>query len=390
MIKVSRNKKHFSIFTKQTVYVCAATEDNRLCWVGYGRRAMSEKTDGSDGSGLLEPLKLYGTAAQDCQKLSDEVPAFGDECIRESGLKVFIPESDLGHGDRANLPIRDLRLRFKGHTIGQPFLLRAGEPTHGRPTEEQGGDWLILHLEDKIYPFQVDLCLRPHEDSDVIERFLVLRNLGEQKVGVEHAYAASLQFPLGHWEATTLQGAWGGEFSYQHQSLSNGATVIESRGLNTGLAAQPTMLLQRKGRASRLSGETYACHLAWSGNWRIYADQRHDNSLRIHLGENFPDGLSPLIDEVHRLGMRFGIWFEPEMVNPDSDLYRQHPDWVLHFPQRDRVEARNQLILDFGNPEVVEYIWESMDKILGEYPIDFIKWDMNRTANAWVFRMDLC
>jgi alpha-galactosidase len=94
----------------------------------------------------------------------------------------------------------------------------------------------------------------------------------------------------------------------------------------------------------------------------------------------FPNGLQPLIAEVHALGMKFGLWFEPEMVNPDSDLYRQHPDWVLHFPGRPRTEARMQLVLDFGRPEVVEYIYHALDAILSAHEIDFIKWDMNRSV----------
>jgi alpha-galactosidase len=94
----------------------------------------------------------------------------------------------------------------------------------------------------------------------------------------------------------------------------------------------------------------------------------------------FPEGLEPLVEEVHRLGMEFGLWVEPEMVNPDSDLYRQHPDWVLHFPGRERTEARNQLILDFGRPEVVEHIFAVLDDLVSRYAIAFFKWDMNRLA----------
>jgi alpha-galactosidase len=95
----------------------------------------------------------------------------------------------------------------------------------------------------------------------------------------------------------------------------------------------------------------------------------------------FPDGLHPLIAEVQRLGMKFGLWLEPEMVNADSDLYRQHPDWILHFAGRPRSEARNQLVLDFGRSEVIEYIYQALDRLLAEYPIEFIKWDMNRYAS---------
>ena len=97
--------------------------------------------------------------------------------------------------------------------------------------------------------------------------------------------------------------------------------------------------------------------------------------------EVFPDGLDPLIDEVHRLGMRFGIWVEPEMVNPDSDLYRQHPDWVLHFPGRPRTEARYQLdpglrATGGSRPPSTTVL----DDLLSRHAIDFIKWDMNRNV----------
>ena len=94
--------------------------------------------------------------------------------------------------------------------------------------------------------------------------------------------------------------------------------------------------------------------------------------------EVFPRGLEPLIAEIHGLGMQFGLWVEPEMVNADSELYRRHPDWVLHFPGRPRTEARNQLMLDFGRPEVVEHVYELLNRLLCDYRIDFIKWDMNR------------
>jgi alpha-galactosidase len=94
--------------------------------------------------------------------------------------------------------------------------------------------------------------------------------------------------------------------------------------------------------------------------------------------DRFPNGLQPLIDEVHRLGMRFGLWVEPEMVNPDSDLYRQHPDWVLHFPHRRRSEMRNQLVLNFARDDVAEWAWDWLHKLLTDNEIDFVKWDMNR------------
>jgi alpha-galactosidase len=95
----------------------------------------------------------------------------------------------------------------------------------------------------------------------------------------------------------------------------------------------------------------------------------------------FPDGLTPLIAHVTRLGMQFGIWIEPEMVSPDSELYRAHPDWVVHFPTRPRTEARNQLILNMARPDVQDYLIGLFDHLLADHDIAYVKWDMNRNVS---------
>jgi alpha-galactosidase len=94
--------------------------------------------------------------------------------------------------------------------------------------------------------------------------------------------------------------------------------------------------------------------------------------------QKFPHGLKPLIDKVHELKMDFGLWVEPEMVNPDSDLYRAHPDWVLNFPGRPRSEARNQLVLNLARQDVRDFVLGFLDKLLNENDIAFLKWDYNR------------
>lgn len=95
----------------------------------------------------------------------------------------------------------------------------------------------------------------------------------------------------------------------------------------------------------------------------------------------FPEGLQPLIQQVNRLGMEFGLWIEPEMTNPDSQLFRTHPDWILHFPTRPPILGRNQCILNLGRPDVQEYLLETIDRLLSQNNIAFIKWDMNRNAS---------
>ena len=101
--------------------------------------------------------------------------------------------------------------------------------------------------------------------------------------------------------------------------------------------------------------------------------------------DRFRYGLTPLAAEVHRLGMAFGLWVEPEMVNPDSDLYRAHPDWVLHMAHRRRTEMRHQLVLNLARPDVAEWTHGWLDALVGEHGVDFLKWDANRafTEAGW-------
>ncbi len=94
--------------------------------------------------------------------------------------------------------------------------------------------------------------------------------------------------------------------------------------------------------------------------------------------ERFAKGLTPLIDHVHGLGMDFGIWVEPEMVNPDSDLYRQHPDWCLHVPDAARPTMRNQLWLDMSRENVRDHVFSQIDALLSDHAIAYLKWDCNR------------
>ena len=76
--------------------------------------------------------------------------------------------------------------------------------------------------------------------------------------------------------------------------------------------------------------------------------------------------------------MEFGLWFEPEMVNPDSTVFREHPDWILNVPGRTPVQERNQLVLDLSRPEVFDYLLQQIDAVLSAYDIGYVKWDHNR------------
>ncbi len=94
--------------------------------------------------------------------------------------------------------------------------------------------------------------------------------------------------------------------------------------------------------------------------------------------EKLQGGLKRLADEVNKIGLKFGIWFEPEMISPDSELYRSHPDWAIALPGRKPCRARNQYVLDLSRPEVTEYVYEAVASVLRSADIAYVKWDMNR------------
>jgi alpha-galactosidase len=95
----------------------------------------------------------------------------------------------------------------------------------------------------------------------------------------------------------------------------------------------------------------------------------------------FPNGLNPMIKKINGMGLDFGLWVELEMVNPNSDLYRSHPDWVLNFPNRTRHESRNQLILNLAREDVYNYLHTSLFDLLKQHNIKYLKWDMNRALS---------
>lgn len=127
--------------------------------------------------------------------------------------------------------------------------------------------------------------------------------------------------------------------------------------------------------ASKLGVELFVLDDGWFGK------RNNDNA---GLGdwtvnkEKFPNGLNEIIEYINKLGMDFGIWIEPEMVNKESELYRSHPDWIIHDPNRKHSHTRNQYTLDFSKDEVVDHIYNQIEKLLSDYNISYVKWDMNR------------
>ena len=134
-------------------------------------------------------------------------------------------------------------------------------------------------------------------------------------------------------------------------------------------------ILSMARQAAQLGVELFVLDDGWFGN------RNHD---KAGLGDwvvnekKLPGGIGRLAKDINRMGLQFGLWFEPECVNPDSQLYRAHPDWAIHIPGREASLGRNQLVLDLTRPEVREYIVDAVDRVLCSANITYVKWDYNR------------
>jgi alpha-galactosidase len=144
-------------------------------------------------------------------------------------------------------------------------------------------------------------------------------------------------------------------------------------------------LLDIASQAAELGVELFVLDDGWFGK---------RNSDNEGLGdwyvneEKLKGGLKPLIEKIHTMGMKFGLWIEPEMVNEDSDLYRNHPDWAFSAPNRHPMLGRNQLVLDMSRKDVEDYLYDAISRLLDENPIEYIKWDMNRSlADVYSYQM---
>lgn len=134
-------------------------------------------------------------------------------------------------------------------------------------------------------------------------------------------------------------------------------------------------LLDIAKRASELGIEMLVMDDGWFGRRNGEKDGLGDWYVNEEkLGEN----LNTLIEKINKLGMKFGIWVEPEMISEASNLYKEHPDWALSVPDREPVMGRCQLVLDMGRREVQDYLYGVLERLLSEYSIDYVKWDMNR------------
>jgi len=369
---------------------------------------------------------------------------------------------------------RELELRYVSHELG----------------EQDGYPCLRLDMKDTHYPLSVAEYIRVIPELDVLEKWMILENTGDEDILMERAYSGSVVLPADAYDLIHFSGDWGREFFPRRTRLTSGLKSIYVRGVRSHQHS-PFFFVRPTEDKDENFGTVWFGAVAWVGGWQmdfdvnrfertqiagginswdthwvlkgkstfqtpkivfgVSTDGSNGASRRMHrylldhvmpkpfsqqvskvlynswyatgfnvnekdqialariakeigvelfvmddgwfkgrnndragLGDwvadetKFPNGLNPLIREVNDLGMDFGIWVEPEMVNPDSDLYRAHPEWALRTPHRTAHTSRHQFVLNFARDDVKDYTLKWMDELLTKHNIKFIKWDMNR------------
>ncbi|MFG1928115.1 alpha-galactosidase [Cryptosporangium sp. NPDC048952] len=335
-------------------------------------------------------------------------------------------------------------------------------------------DGLRVTFVDALTGLRGTQCYRFGHGTDVIERWVEVRNDGRDPVSIGSLGSAAFSVPtpdgarLGY-----LCGQWSQEFTWSEIDLPRGRFEIGSAQGVTGHQFAPYLTVDG----------TYGVQLAWSGSWQIVADVDAVGTTRVRAGSvggvllapgetvttpiaagaysaegvdglgrvwhayerlrsrdrvrpviynsweattfdvtaegqlaladiaadlgvetfvvddgwfvgrtddhgglgdwtpdpaKFPDGFAAFVDAVRAKGLGFGLWVEPEMVNPASELYAEHPDWVYRIEGRPQTQVRNQYLLDLGRADVFEFVSSTLEGLLAEYPIDYLKWDFNR------------
>lgn len=200
--------------------------------------------------------------------------------------------------------------------------------------------WRLKNREE----FQTPEAILVYSDSGMNKMSQTLHNLYRTRLARGEWRDKGRPILINNWEATS--------FNFNEEKILNIAK-----------------------KASDIGVELFVLDDGWFG-------ERNDDTRG--LGDwvpnlnKLPNGIRGLSNKIEELGMKFGLWFEPEMVNKDSDLYRNHPEWIISDPNRRESQGRNQYVLDFSIKEVVDCVYDMMYKILVESKISYIKWDMNR------------
>ncbi len=411
------------------------------------------------------------------------------------------PGADIGDHREYAYRYKDSDGYTANHLEYKDFVITKGKKKlEGLPntyvTEASQAETLEITLQDKITGVEAILSYTIFENQPVITRSVEFHNAGEDTITLNRALSASVDFWDSDYDMLQLPGAWGRERDVVRSPLVRGIHKLDSKRGTTSHTYQPFVALARP-ETTEFSGEAYAFHFVYSGEFRANVEVDAFNQTRVQMGINsehfawelkpdetfqtpeavlvysdeglngmsqafhqlyqnhlvrgkhqykerpvlvnnwegtyfdfteeklldmaetaaevgielfvlddgwfgkrdddttslgdwfvddrkLPNGLKHLSESIRAKGMKFGLWFEPEMISEESELYKKHPDWVIHTPGRPRSRGRDQMVLDLGRKEVRDNILNQMKEILDGVHIDYIKWDYNRNMTELV------
>ena len=269
--------------------------------------------------------------------------------------------------------IVDTKLGTRASLFVSPFF----QLGLGAPASENGGDVLVGTL---AWTGNFRFC------------FEVDQNGGLRVISGINPYFSRRTLKKGETFKTpefifTLSGDGAGEASRnlhewaRHYQIKDGAgdrMTLLNNWEATYFDFNQDKLLSLIGEAKELGVDMFLLDDGWFGTKYPRESDRQGLGDWVEISDKLPDGIGRLTAEAAKQGVKFGLWIEPEMVNPKSELYEQHKDWVITLPNRKEYYFRNQLVLDLSNPKVQDYVWGIVDGLMTKYPdIAFFKWDCN-------------
>src|SRR5271165_3870768 len=288
-------------------------------------------------------------------KLSDKLPSVATSLTRkplpQSKLKEYTPVSiipEYGRGFFGHPGVEGHRGRSAWAT---QFQLRSAVRTE---------DLLVLFGEDPVAQLELKVSIFCSVHFGLLRIRSSIKNVGKSPYELEWLTAGCLPLPNTCVEVLTLAGRWNREFQEERFVLPIGQYRFENRYGRTSHEYFPGLIMGDHGFGQE-QGSVFGFHLGWSGNWRWIVDRTPHGDLLVQAG------LQPLIDRVEAAGMEFGIWIEPEMTNENSDLFRSHPDWILHLPPYHQPVGRYQYVLNLAHTEVSDYLFNALCKLLAQY-----------------------
>ena len=472
----------FTIQTKDSTYQMMADRHDRLLHLYYGRKSagrMDYLLTYADRGFSGNPYDVGNDRAYSLDALPQEYPTQGTGDYRSPALVVETESGKTG-----------CDLRFDSYEIRDGKYSLPKLPTVYADADTDKAQTLVVTLRDPEAKLRVELLYGVLPELNIITRAAVIYNDSDEKIYLNRALSANLDFVGGDYDLMTFYGRHAMERTPQRVPVSHGEQVVISRRGTSSHQYNPLLILADR-EAAETAGSCYAMELVYSGGFMGMAglDQFGQTRMQIGLSDHmfrYPvesgasfttpetilsfsgEGLSGLsrqlhdcirshvvrgywrdrvrpvllnswescyltfdaekilnlareakelnldlfvlddgwfgkrdsdnsglgdwfvnekkigdlhrlVEQIHDMGLLFGIWFEPEMISEDSDLFRAHPDWALTIPGRKPVRARNQLVLDFSRREVVDAIYDQVCRIIDMGPVDYVKWDYNRS-----------